>query len=266
MIKLNRIIDMEIRYASMFSDILKTKFGNITKDDRQSDKYYHNYLHVLNRQLLINDVSSYLSLQYEKGFANYRIEHQIPLTKLKHILPYSVQMNGYFAQMIDQLIIPVKRKIVVRKVKEDQADQFFEFLFEDNKIYGVPYALGNVRRQREVIFSYPNYGYYEVIEDDHVIGHVNVFIDGNDAKIDDFVIRDSYQKKGYGSALMAHVINELKALHIRHVYLVCDMMDTPKNMYHAWGFEHIGDYLFIHKKTNNLKENNDELSSISTND
>ncbi len=255
MLKLNRIIEMEIKYASMFSEIIKTKYGNITEDDRQTDKYYHNYMHVLNRQLLIDDVSNYLSRQFEKRFANYRIEYQIPLSKLKHILPYSVQMNGYFAQMIDKLVIPVKREIMVRKVREDQADRFFEFLFEENKEYGIPYALGNVTRQREVLFQTPNYSYYEVIEDDQVIGHVNVFIDGSDAKIDDFVINDSHQKKGYGSALMAHVIQELKTLQIKRVYLVCDMMDTPKDMYHAWGFEHIGDYIFIHKKTKYLKEN-----------
>lgn len=255
MMKLNRIIEMEIRYVSMFSQIIKTKFGNITFDDRQSDKYYHNYMHIINRQLLMDDVSKYLISQFERGFANYRIEHQIQLSKLKHILPYSVQMNGYFAQMIDQLVIPVKREITVRKVREDQANHFFEFLFEENKVYGIPYALGNVTRQREVLFSNPNYCYYEVIEDDQVIGHINVFIDGNDAKIDDFVIKDAYQKKGYGSALMSYVIAELKSQKITGVYLVCDMMDTPKDMYHAWGFEHIGDYTFIHKKTKYLKEN-----------
>jgi GNAT superfamily N-acetyltransferase len=253
MLNLSRIIDMEIQYASMFSDIKKTRFGNITQDDSQPDKYYHNYMHVLNRQLLMDDVSSYLTEQYEKGFANYRIEHQIQLSKLKHILPYSVQLNGYFAQKIEKLMIPMKKSIEVSQVTEDSADQFFEFLFEDNKVYGIPYALGNVTRQREVLFSNQNYAYYQVIEDKEVIGHVNVFIHGHDAKIDDFVIKDSRQKQGYGSALMSHVINILKSKKVKNVYLVCDMMDTPKDMYHRWGFEHLGDYMFIHKKTTFLQ-------------
>lgn len=258
MMKLSRIIEMEINYVAMFSDIKKTRFGNITQDDRQPDKYYHNYMHVMNRQLNQVDVSNYLTEQYEKGFANYRIEHQIQLSKLKHILPYSVQMNGYFAQQINQLIIPVKRVIEVSQVTIDNADKFFEFLFEDTKVYGVPYALGNVARQREVLFSNPNYAYYQVVEENQVIGHVNIFINGHDAKIDDFVNKDSEQKKGYGSALMAYVIDVLKSKDIKHVYLVSDMMDTPKDMYHHWGFEHIGDYTFIHKKTGYLKENSHE--------
>lgn len=252
MMKLSRIIDMEIRYVSMFSTIEKTRYGNITYDERQTDKYYHNYMHILNRQLLMEDVSSYLTNQYEKGFANYRIEHQIPLSKFKHILPYSVQMNGYFAQKIDYLHIPVKRQVDVQLVTLDQAEPFFEFLYNDSKIYGLSYAAGNVKRQREVLLTHPNYAYYQVIEEGIVIGHVNVFIDGSDCKIDDFVIDDSHQRKGYGSALMAYVINELKKKNVKDVYLVSDMMDTPKSLYHAWGFVHMGEYMFIHKKTDVL--------------
>lgn len=253
MMKLNRIIEMEIKYVSMFSVIKKTRYGNITQDDRQPDKYYHNYMHVLNRQLILDDVSHYLTDQYDKGFANYRIEYQIPVSKLKHLLPYSVQMNGYFAQSIDKIHIQVQKSIEVSQVTEDNADAFFEFLFEENKVYGIPYALGNVARQREILFSNVNYAYYQVIENHQVIGHVNVFLDGHDAKIDDFVIKDSEQKKGNGSALMSHVLGQLKSKKIKNVYLVSDMMDTPKDMYHRWGFEHRGDYIFIHKKTNDFK-------------
>lgn len=247
--KLKRIIEMEILYVSMFSEVLKTRFGNLTADDRQRDKYYHNYMHVMNRSLLIDDVNHYIESKRPYGFANFRIEHQIPLAKLKHALPYTVQMNGYFSSPIDELRIHQKREVIIRKVTEEDQNRFFEFLFEDTKVYGVPYALGNVQRQKEVLFSNPKYAYFEALDDKgEIIGHVNTFVDGTDAKIDDFVIRDSMQRQGYGSALMHHVVQVLKKEGIKHVYLVTDMMETAKDMYHRWGFNHMGEYLLIHKK------------------
>ena len=60
------------------------------------------------------------------------------------------------------------------------------------------------------------------------------------AKLENFSILEEYRKKGYGSCLFNHVLNELKTLGIKDIYLTADYEDTPKVMYERMGFTMVG--------------------------
>ena len=77
-------------------------------------------------------------------------------------------------------------------------------------------------------------------EDNKAIGFVSSFTYKDAAKIEDFVIMDEYQRKGYGSCLFSYVIEELKKKGIHDIYLVADLEDTPKVMYAKMGFTEVG--------------------------
>jgi spore maturation protein CgeE len=77
-----------------------------------------------------------------------------------------------------------------------------------------------------------------------IIGHLNAHVEGDYAKIDDFSIVDSHQKKGFGTALMKAMLDELKKLHVKEVYLVTDLADTAKELYERMGYKQTG--IFYH--------------------
>ncbi|PKK93544.1 MAG: hypothetical protein CVV61_04160, partial [Tenericutes bacterium HGW-Tenericutes-6] len=85
------------------------------------------------------------------------------------------------------------------------------------------------------------------------IGHLNVHIQNDRAKIDEFYVKEDYQKQGYGTALMSFMIETLKRKKIEEVYLVTDLADTAKELYVKYGFKLTGTFKEYQKHFDNAK-------------
>lgn len=239
---LQDIIKCEKSYVSMFSSIEEKPFGYIATDINQRDKYYHNYVDVIKRNYTREDITSYIEKTKPIGFTILRCEHDIKIDD--DILKDAIaDTDAYYMSPIEELNITPKTEASITVVDPKNDEDFFQFLYDESKAYGLSYAEGNIKRQKEILYQHRDrYRYYQVKVNHQVIGSLNVCTVGDFAKLDDFSILESMQRKGYGSRLMHHVIEDLKQQGIKEVYLVTDFHGTAKNMYQSWGFTYVASF------------------------
>lgn len=68
-----------------------------------------------------------------------------------------------------------------------------------------------------------------------------MFIDNGVAKIEDFAVIPTYQRKGYGTTILKSIIEIAIKENSHTIYLVTDEDDTAKEMYEKIGFSKIGE-------------------------
>lgn len=239
---LQDIIQCEKSYVSMFSTIEEKPYGYIATDINQRDKYYHNYVDVIKHNYKREDILSYIEQTKPFGFTIIRCEDHIKIDD--DILKDAItDCDAYYMSPIEKISITPKAQASITVVNPKHDEDFFQFVYDESKAFGISYAEGNIKRQKEVLYQHRDrYRYYQAKVNDLVIGSLNVCIVGNFAKLDDFSILEPMQRKGYGSRLMHHVIEDLKQQGIKEVYLVTDFHGTAKNMYQSWGFTYVGSF------------------------
>jgi ribosomal protein S18 acetylase RimI-like enzyme len=247
MLNKSQIIALEMNYVKLFTTVEVFPFGYAFSDPRQPDKYYHNYLHILNNRYSLKDLNFYYMNASKNGFVVYRIEQDVDMTHNPVLSGYMKSHHAYYAHQIHAIHIDEPRQSTIHQVNVDQDDEFFDFLYHEDLLFGEAYAQGNAKRQKEVLKASDNYIYFYLEHEQQVIGHINCYIENNHAKIDEFYITETYQKQGFGSALMAHMINYLKSKQVTEVYLVTDLEDTAKSLYERWGFQLVSTFYFFRK-------------------
>ena len=239
---LQDIIQCEKSYVSMFSSIEEKPYGYIATDVNQRDKYYHNYVDLIKRNYTREDIISYIEQTKPFGFTILRCEHHIKIDD-DLIKDAIVDRDAYYMSPIETINITPKAEASITVVDPKHDEDFFQFVYDESKAFGISYAEGNIKRQKEILYQHRDrYRYYQVKVNDQVIGSLNVCIIEDFAKLDDFSILESMQKKGYGSRLMHHVIQDLKQQGIKEVYLVTDFHGTAKDMYQSWGFTYVASF------------------------
>ncbi len=233
------ILNMEIQYVSMFSAIELKPYGYLAQDASQRDKYYHNYLHILDlEQCNQEDLEQYAQSTKQYGHINFRFEEE-PIPFLNFMKDYQPSRNGYYWANINDLVIPMKQTPTIQRIDPSVEEEFKHYLYLENREYGEQFAKNNSIRQWNVLMKEQSYTYFYALHEGHMAGSINVTWTQTEAKIDDFTVLEHMRNKGFGSALMAHAITFLKRQGVTRVYLVTDLDDTPRQMYEKWGFEYV---------------------------
>lgn len=73
------------------------------------------------------------------------------------------------------------------------------------------------------------------------IGKCEFMLNNDIAKIEDFDILENYQRKGFGTSVIKHLLEEAKEDCVEFVYLITDSKDTAKEMYRKCGFKKVGE-------------------------
>ena len=74
-----------------------------------------------------------------------------------------------------------------------------------------------------------------------VIGNCELMLNGDTVKIEDFDILESFQRKGFGTSVIKHLLEEAAKNGLEFVYLITDGEDTAKEMYKKCGFQKAGE-------------------------
>lgn len=236
---LNEIIKTEMCYVSLFSKRIATKSGYVFYDDSQKDKYAHNFMMLLKNPISIDELSEYEQKQKENGFVIYRLENQIQMD----FKDYEEENCGYFSASIHELKV-LNHKAYDISLLDPNDDHFFDYMYQEDLEFGKSYAKGNIKRQKEVLQKNSHcFFYIKAIFKEEVVGNLNAFIDGKYAKIDEFYVKEKFQRQGIGSALMSYMINLLKNKGVTDVYLVTNLSDTAKDLYKRMGYIQKGSYV-----------------------
>ena len=199
-------------------------------DDELKTKYYHNYY------VCKNDDNVMESLYHRKFFVQFDLEH--PYTGKLKFSDYEYEIE--YHSSIFGLHVLRNNTYRVEKLKECDSSWAYEYFYKDTLKYGEEYSKENTKRILDVCLKEKRIDYYFVYDIDKPVGFIEVFQYKDAAKLENFSILEEYQKKGYGSCLFNHVLNELKRMGIKDIYLTADYEDTPKVMYERMGFTMVG--------------------------
>ena len=199
-------------------------------DDELKTKYYHNYY------VCKNDDNVMESLYHRKSFVQFDLEH--PYTGKLKFSDYEYEIE--YHSSIFGLHVLRNNTYRVEKLKESDSSWAYEYFYKDTLKYGEEYSKENTKRILDVCLKENRINYYFVYDIDKPVGFIEVFQYKDAAKLENFSILEEYQKKGYGSCLFNHVLNELKRMGIKDIYLTADYEDTPKVMYERMGFTMVG--------------------------
>ncbi|MFU8786030.1 MAG: GNAT family N-acetyltransferase [Candidatus Izemoplasmataceae bacterium] len=237
------ILQTEMKYLSIFSNMHPLTCGTIFQDLNQRDKYMHNFLMVHKQIINDDELKDYEKNHRNEGFVIYRFEDHTDKA-YDFLNDYQRSTYGYYHQMIDKLTIPKAKAYDVTMMDPKHHNVFFDFMYQEDLEFGVSYATGNIKRQKEVLIKEHKRFFYLTVKDhEKIIGHINAFMDGSYAKIDEFYVLDAYQKQGYGTALMSKMIEHLREKQITEVYLVTNLADTAQKLYERYGFNLVGTYV-----------------------
>lgn len=77
--------------------------------------------------------------------------------------------------------------------------------------------------------------------DGKIIGHCDLFLNDNVAKIEDFDVAPEMQRKGFGTTILKEMVLIAREHGAKIIYLITDNDDTAKDMYKKCGMIKVGE-------------------------
>lgn len=237
---------IEKKYISIYAKTRKIMGQTVYYDDFVYDKYMHNFL-VLKKQdkAFFEKISKLYN--DNRAFSQYRVEFHFQSDFYDFLGKCEIDHLISYKALIDKLNVMKKRENEARKLDVDDYFILFERLFNMSKEHGENFARRSAMNYIFKALIEKKTSFYGIFEKEVLVGTIEVFEYKNAIKVEEFVIDDDYQKKGYGSTLLRKVLDDAKAKGLTEVYLTADFNDTPKEMYEKMGFSLQYDYFFIRK-------------------
>ena len=86
---------------------------------------------------------------------------------------------------------------------------------------------------------------FAVLADGEVASYTDLYLDRDEAQVEDVATLPAYRGRGYAKAVVARAVDEAEAAGAGFVFLVADEEDWPKLLYERLGFDVVGRYLKI---------------------
>lgn len=239
-----RIRNCEEDYIRYFSQA--TKEGDFIRYENAflPDMYDHNFLRIsprINKEGLSELVREIYkqAKRSDKKFLNLKAYEP-----LRHEKGEVEHLGAYILQNTDDLHWKTRMDCCFKKVEDNESVKaLIEFDTEcDGRIYGEDFCRRRATHRGELYKSNQPCNCYLCYVDGRVVGKCDLFTDGDMAKIEDFVVKEAYQRKQIGTTILAYLIKEAALQGIHTVYLCADEEDTPKEMYQKLGFQKVTDF------------------------
>lgn len=246
---LDTIYKTELEYIKCFSEFKEEE--NIIRfwDSKLLDMYCHNFTHVkhkLDSNQMIKLIDAEIEYKKAADCSFLRIETNLGLDpQVIASLPISPDITSF-----DIMLIPTARYIGFkgntsaeileasdRKVLRDGID--IEILGSSEAMED--FTICKIKRKSEVYAAPDNKLYWYICYYNGLpIGSCELFINGDVAKIEEFTVLDDYQRKGFGTSILKHLLEQAYKQGVQTAYLVTDSDDTAKDMYAKCGFTKVG--------------------------
>ncbi len=109
----------------------------------------------------------------------------------------------------------------------------------DGETLGEDFCVRRAVRKGNVYINNNSINNYLLYYDNELIASCELFINNKIAKIEDFVVLEQYQRKGYGTTLLKYVVNKALEESSETIFLDTDEGDTVKEMYIKLGFSKV---------------------------
>jgi ribosomal protein S18 acetylase RimI-like enzyme len=85
--------------------------------------------------------------------------------------------------------------------------------------------------------------FFAVVVDGEVASYTDLYVDGDDAQVEDVGTLPEHRGRGYASAVVLAAIAAARDRGAEFVFLVADKEDWPKELYRRLGFDELGYYV-----------------------
>ena len=142
---------------------------------------------------------------------------------------YTIQPNQFPA-------VKGNPEITIQPVSDINLDTYLEFQFEQDLKFGYGYA---EQRQVQHERNFRNEKILQLIAyfQGFPAGSADVIITNGTAEIAEFIVRETFQKKGIGSRLQKYVMDQFFD---KAVILVANGEDTARDMYRRQNYQYLG--------------------------
>ena len=244
------IMECELEYSKCFSEYYEDDEIIRFYDNELRDMYYHNYTFIKKamesidlKRIIENEIA--LKLSINSDFCNIISNYDVN-SSIFYTLKYKpeISINGYYSFDISNFSkIIAMSECIIEKVDNQKMidDILFCDLQHDGEKLGKEFCTNRCYRRGKVYISDKGVNSYVCYHNGNIIGNCNLLIHDGVSKIEDFTVIPTYQRKGYGTALLKKLIDIAIKENSHTIYLVTDEDDTPKEMYKKLGFNKIGE-------------------------
>ncbi|PRR81190.1 GNAT family N-acetyltransferase [Clostridium vincentii] len=219
----NNLQDMHMHnFTFIKNSVCKYKFRKIIFDELEKRKDENaNFLRIEFNFSVDDDFINNLSVVPEVTKYNYM-----------YIEP---KMSGYLTKN--------KGCIIKKALSEKLLEEGIEVdILANESAMGAEFARKRIYRKSEIYKQLnSNLNLYICYYKGIAIGNCEFMLNNDIAKIEDFDILKNYQRKGFGTSVLKHLLEEAKDNCVELVYLITDGGDTAKEMYEKCGFKKAGE-------------------------
>ena len=248
---LGKIYNTEVEYVNLFSQSYESNNIIRFRDDCIPDMYTHNFIFIKNNYGIDKTeeiILTELEQRKKEGLNFLRVELNFSIDNdLLNKLPIKPQITKYDYMYIDPKVCNEldgnKECIIKRATSQAVLNDGIEVdILANEPDMGKDFANRRIYRKSEVYKqSNINLNLYVCYYEENPVGNCEFMYNDGIAKIEDFDILKKYQRKGFGTSLIKHLLNEANEKEIDIVYLITDNEDTAKEMYKKCGFKKVGE-------------------------
>ena len=255
MVTNEKVINCEIAYTKCFSTVYEDDNILRFRDDVIKDMYHHNYTYFKSpykelkmRSLMEEELAIRRSEQ--SNYCDIKVNAKLNPAILGYIkYPSEVTTFGFYTFNSNRFdAITEVDGIMVKQVTsiDNVEDILYCDLKADEAKLGKDFCIRRCYRRGQVYILETGVNAFVAYKDGAIIGCCDLFIHEGVAKIEDFSVIETYQRKGYGTTLLQAIIGKALEANCHTIYLVTDEEETARDMYLKLGFEKIGEMKHIH--------------------
>lgn len=245
---IDKLQDTEIAYIKMFSEVVESDQVLTFTNSAIPDMYTHNFSLYKSKEGLVEYISNELDKEETKAKSFFRVEtpYSISETQLEN-LPIKPQICIYNFMYIDtkkykQLNGNPECTILCADTKQILDDGINVDIAVNAEGMGLDFAQRRINGKAAV---YKNNDkavqLFVCYSGKTAIGNIEFKPLQDIVKMEDFDIIEAYQRKGFGTSVLKHLLEKAFHNNIEHAYLITESDNTAMEMYEKCGFEKIGE-------------------------
>lgn len=245
---LDRCITCEIEYSKQFCETYNNTNFIRFWDDNLTDMYTHNFTLIKNTKDIYEILINELDKRKTEAKSFLRIETNCSIDEsIINKLPITPEITIYDYMCIETdkyKLLNGNPNCIVKKTinKEILKDGIEVDILANQGCMGVDFAQKRIKRKSDIYrLNTSNIDLYVCYHNDIAIGNCELMLQNTMAKIEDFDIIEDYQKKGFGTSVLKHLLKQASEANIELAYLITDSSDTAKEMYKKNGFYKSGE-------------------------
>ncbi len=245
---LEKLFQMEVEYVKLFSEVREDKQALAFTDVHLPDMYNHNFSLYQSSDGLIDYINNELKKQEvkDKGFLRVVTHDTVNATAVSELLvqpeisTFDLMYieTGYYSGMQGNpncsVLCADNEAVMDDGMKVD--------VLANQEGMGLDFAERRIaRKAREYKNPEKPIQLFVCYHEDRPVGNIEYIPFDGIVKLEDFDILEEYQRKGFGTSVLKHLVEKASHDNIKYAYLITDSQDTAKEMYVKCGFKKIGE-------------------------